>query len=193
MGGRLVGIVAAAVQVVDVEAEGQALVGIDREVGLEAFLTVLFAAGLVVGQVGKRDVAVGELEVARAEVEARHGCQEHGRPVVCAFEEQARYTRTAQIAQVVVVSFHAFHQVGVLEVQVGSVGRYDGAFAQQFVQLPHVQLGRQALDVYVGTVVQVVRLGRRVYLVAVLVAQGLPASDGSQRLLRLCQARSQQT
>ena len=72
----LVLVVTASVQVIDIEAEGQALVGIDGEVGLEALLAVELVARLVVSQIGVGHVAVGELKVTRREVEARHGFKE---------------------------------------------------------------------------------------------------------------------
>lgn len=47
--GGLVLVITAPVQIVDVEAKCQLLVDVDGEVGLEAFFTVHFVAGLVVG------------------------------------------------------------------------------------------------------------------------------------------------
>ena len=89
MGCRLIGVVASSVQVVDVEAKGQPFVGIYREIGLETFFTVLLAACLVIGQIGERNVTVGKLEVARAEIETREGSHEHGVSIIGPFEEQA--------------------------------------------------------------------------------------------------------
>lgn len=60
MRGGLVLVVTASVQIVDVKAKCQLLVDVDGEVGLEAFFTVHFVAGLVVGKIGVRHVAVGE-------------------------------------------------------------------------------------------------------------------------------------
>lgn len=58
--GGLVLVITASVQIVDVKAKCQLLVDVDGEVGLEAFFTVHFAAGFVVGKIGVRHVAVGE-------------------------------------------------------------------------------------------------------------------------------------
>ena len=186
-GCRLVGVVAASVEVIDVESESQALVGVHREVGLEALFTVHLAACLVVGQVREGDVAVREAEVAGAEQEAGVGGQKHGRFPLFPLEKHARQARTAQVAQVVVVPLHAFYEVRVLEVQVQRVGGNAPAVAQAFVQLPLVEAWRRSL--YVGAVVlQVVRLSRGVYLVAVLVAQCLTVGV-RQRLL--CQGGTQ--
>ena len=171
VGGGLVGVVATAVEVVNVEAESQALVGIDREVGFEALFAVHLAAGLVVGQVGVGNVAVGEVHLVGAQPEAGERLQEEGYVVACgALVEVARLPGRAQVSQVVVVSFHAFHEVGVLEVEVGRVGGYDGAFAQRLAQLPHVEFGGQAFNV--GAVGQAVGLCRRVNGVPVLVSLG---------------------
>ena len=48
IGGGLIGIKATAVEVVDVETKGQALVGIDGEVRLEALLTIQLIACFIV-------------------------------------------------------------------------------------------------------------------------------------------------
>ena len=167
---RLVGVVSAPVEVVDVEAHGQAFVDVDREVGLEAVLAVHFVAGLVVRQVGIGHVAVREEQLVGAHVEAGEGGDEDGGLVVRPpLQEDARQAGRAQVAQVVIVSFHALAQVGVLEVQAGRIRRDEGPLAQGLVHPPHIEFGGQAL--YVDrAVLQVVRLEGRVYLVAILVA-----------------------
>ena len=58
--GGLVLVITAPVQIVDVKAKCQLFVDVDGEVGLEAFFTVHFVAGLVVGKIGVRHVAVSE-------------------------------------------------------------------------------------------------------------------------------------
>ena len=92
-------------------------------------------------------------------------------------EEQARLAGRSQVARVVIVPVHALYQIGILEVQVGRICRNDGTFAQLLFQLPHVELGRKALYLHPGRVLQVIRLCRRVNLIAVLVAQGCHLID----------------
>ena len=147
--GGLVGIIAAPVKVVDVEADGQPLVDVDGEVGLEAILTVDFATRLIVGQVGERYVAVGEEQVTGLYVKTGQGSNEDCRIfIVVPLEENARLTGRAEVAQVVVVPLHTFHQISVLEVQTGCIRRNKCPLAQFTANFPHVEFRRQALDIH---------------------------------------------
>lgn len=69
MGCRLVGVVAAAIQIVDIESESQPFVGVDRKIRFKPFFSVYFASGFVVSQVAVGDVTVGKVELIRTEEE----------------------------------------------------------------------------------------------------------------------------
>ena len=70
------------------------------------------------------------------------------------------------------MALHTIHQVAVLEVEVQGVGRYDGAVTQGFAQSPLEELRGQTLNLGMGAVLQVIRLGRGVNLIAKLIAVG---------------------
>ena len=86
--GGLVLVITASVQIVDVKAKCQLLVDVDGEVGLEAFFTVHFAAGFVVGKIGVRHVAVGEKHLVGTCEKTGEGSHEDGRFAFLPFEEQ---------------------------------------------------------------------------------------------------------
>ena len=68
------------------------------------------------------------------------------------------------------MSVHAFHQVGVLEIQIGGIGGNNGTFAQCLTQAPHIKFGGKTLNFRIGTVFQIIRQGVGIYLIAELVA-----------------------
>ena len=149
MRGGLVGIIAAPIQIVNVESHSQTLVDVDGEIRLEAILTVNFATRLVVGQVGERDIAVGEEQVTGLYVKAGQGGNEDCRVfIVVPLKENARLTGRAEVTQIVVVPLHAFHQICVLEVQAGCIRRNKCPLAQFTANFPHVEFRRQALDIH---------------------------------------------
>lgn len=51
---------------------------------------------------------------------------------------------------------YEFYQIGILEVQVGSIGGDNSAVAQCFTQTPHIEFGRKALDFRIGAVFQII-------------------------------------
>ena len=86
--GGLVLVITAPVQIVDVKAKCQLFVDVDGEVGLEAFFTVHFVAGLVVGKIGVRHVAVSEKHLVGTYEKTRKGSHEDGGFAFLSFEEQ---------------------------------------------------------------------------------------------------------
>ena len=68
------------------------------------------------------------------------------------------------------MSVHAFHQVGVLEIQIGGIGGNNGTVTQGLTQTPHIKFGRNTLDFRIGAVFQVIRQRVGIYLIAELVA-----------------------
>ena len=70
------------------KAKCQLFVDVDGEVGLEAFFTVHFVAGLVVGKIGVRHVAVSEKHLVGTYEKTRKGSHEDGGFAFLSFEEQ---------------------------------------------------------------------------------------------------------
>ena len=136
--GGLVLVIASPIQIVDVKAESQPFVGVNREIRFESFFAVHLISRLVVSQVGIGDVAVCKPHLVGTDKEAGERLDEEGRFVRVPLEEKTREARRTQIAQMVIVPHDALRQVTVLKVKAGSIGRHQDAVAQRFAYLPHI-------------------------------------------------------
>ena len=181
LGVVLVHVVAATIEVVNLEADGRDLVDVRGEVGTEAVLTVLARAASVVLQVGEGRLGVGEEEAGGCGVEVVVGLGEEEVGGYFAVEVVACETRRAEVAEDVVLTIESLGEVPVLEeVGQGVVVFLGEDGAQTLIDAPLVELrghgavhlrgvaspGAALLSALVVDVVVVVAVGKGIAVVA---------------------------
>ena len=154
MGGRLIAEIASGVVVVQIEAEIHALAGIDGKLGVDAVLTILFVAAVVVSDAGVRRQRVHEEELLGLDVEETVGIGEDKRTALAAVDEDTTLTGGVVRARCVVFAIKTCVEGGVHE-QVGQgVGFRRTYVAELPVDCPSIKaLGD--LDIFLRRIVVV--------------------------------------
>ena len=134
----LILVVSAGVNVVELEAEAQLLVGVDGEVGLEAVLTVDIGTAREIRQVGERRVGVGEVELVDWLDEVVERLQEHELLGLLAVDENAVQARRAEVPRGVVFASFTRREDVVHEHVLQGVGFGRPHVAKALIDRPHL-------------------------------------------------------
>ena len=189
--GALVVVVAAAVQIVELETETQPLAGIDGEEGLEVVLTVGAVAARLQREVGDGRVGVGEMVVAHIGDEIVEGLGENKLAIGLPEVEDAALAGNTQVARRVVLTAKTGGEHGVhIEIRHRvDLGRTP--VTEKGVYRPYLQTAGYLLVSARRAVAGVARAARHpaafVYAVKVLGPQPRTAQNKQQNKEDACQ------